>query len=72
MRDGDKPGVRSVNGVAEPNFSAWPLASGGVINSKICTTGFPLVFNGQIEISGSTGGVTIDFCDWQKPKRTEH
>ncbi len=72
MRDGDKPGVRSVNGAAEPNLSAWPLASGGVINSKLCTTGFPLAFNGQIEISGSTGGVTIDFCDWQKPKRTEH
>jgi hypothetical protein len=74
MIDGNAPGVRSVDGVAEPNLNAWPLASGGVINTKLCTnTIFPFsVRAGQIEISGSTGGVTIDFCDWQKPKRTEH
>lgn len=73
MIDGNVPGVRSVDGVAEPNLDVWPLAAGGVINSKVCTSAMiPFAVTGQIEISGSTSGVTIDFCDWQKPKRTEH
>lgn len=73
MSGGDAPGVRSVDGVAESKVSDWPLAAGGVINAKGCPgAAFPFAVNGLIEITGSTGGVTIDFCDWQKPKRTEH
>lgn len=73
MSKGNASGVQSIDGVAEPKPSDWPLASGGVINTKVCTSpSSPFFIGTQIEIAGSTSGVTIDFCDWQKPKRTEH
>lgn len=70
MNDKNRPGVVAVNNVRRQDLSDWPLASGDVIQANRCPSDSDRY--GRFDILGSFNGVTIDFCDMNKPVWTPH
>ena len=55
----------AVNNIRRPALDDWALASGDILNASVCPSDKDMF--DKIEISGKGTGLTIDFCNQDKP-----